>query len=258
MQAAFDDGGDGSASITCVAGYFFRDEVLAPLRLEWRRLLGRRRFHMVDLVHGHEDFADLSDPKRDELAKGLISTIKQFMTVGVAFSVERASYDKYIQEVRDCRHEIGGPYALCARLCLASAARWMEQEEIPTEETTYFFESGNSKQREANEFLSSIIKNPDMDERYRYVTHSFIRKNKLPSLDAADLRAWEWNQQCKRFSGLEDRAARASLKSLCEKPHLAHHFDRDIRIAFVHALLEPFVVPGAGRLARFIKPAANG
>ncbi len=253
MQASFDDGGSGDASILCVAGYFFPDEALTPFKREWRRLLGRRRFHMVDLIHGQGDFRGLDEPEKDKLARGLIAAIKQHMTLGVVVSVERAAYDKYINEAGDLRNQVGSPFALCALLCLGNSARWMEQEDLPPEETIYSFESGNSNQRDANDFLNKIIDNPVMDERYRYVSHAFIKKNKLPSLDAADLLGWEWTQQCKRISGQEQRPARASLKSLCERPHLAEHFDmRNIRIAFAKALLEPFVVPGAGR--RFVRP----
>jgi hypothetical protein len=256
MQASFDDGGPGDSSITCVAGYFLRDEVLAPFREEWHRLLDDRRFHMVDLVHGREDFRDLDRPQLDQLARSLIAAIKKYMTLGIVISVERAAFDECAQEPQDIRSDIGSPYSLCATLCLAYAARWMEQEDILPEETVYFFESGSKNQADANKFLDSISKNPLMDERYRYITHAEVKKNKLPSLDAADLLAWEWTQQCKRIVGQERRPPRASLKSLCEKPHIMAHYNRtNVRVAFAHVFLEPVVVPGAGRdYPIFVKP----
>ncbi|MGA3054355.1 MAG: hypothetical protein ABSD63_09115 [Candidatus Korobacteraceae bacterium] len=244
MQAGFDDGGTGNASITCVAGYFFRDDVLSDFRSEWRRLLNGRRFRMVNLVHGHKDFEDLDEPQRDELARGLIAAIKQHMTLGVVVSVERAAYDKCIAMHGDDIRSVGRPFGLCATLCLGYSARWMEEQQMPPEETIYFFESGSSNQADANKFLNSIPDNSALDERYRYVSHGFIKKNKLAALDAADLLAWEWIQQCKRLSGQEKRPTRASLRSLCERPHVGEHFDgKNMELAFARALLEPFVVP---------------
>ncbi len=246
MQASFDDSGNSDKSLTVVAGYFFRDAVLEPFRDQWRGLLGGRRFHMVDLVHGNEDFADLKELERDTLARALISTIKEYVTLGVVMSLERAAYDRYIQDVKPSG-SLGSPYSLCSMLCLGASAKWMENNEVAPEETVYFFESGNSKQTEANKFLNTITSNPALDQRYRYVSHSFVKKNKLASLDAADLLGWEWTQQCRRFSGQEQRPPRASLRSLCEKPHIGQHFQGgEVRLAFVRALLEPFIVPSMG------------
>lgn len=253
MQASFDDSGNGDQSLTVVAGYFFRDGVLEPFREEWRALLGPRRFHMVDLVHGTGDFADLDETERDRLARALIAAIKAHETLGVAIAVDRAAYDKYIDDDPSLRESVGTPYALCAMLCLADSARWMENNAVPPEETIYFFESGNSKQADANRFLNTITDNSALDERYRYVSHSFVKKNKLATLDAADLLGWEWTQQCRRLSGTEKRSTRASLKSLCEKPHVGQYFQKsDVRLAFVKALLEPYVVPAIG--AQFPRP----
>ena len=206
MQASFDDGGNGDASITCVAGYFFRDAAIPEFKKEWRSLLGARRFHMVDLVHGQEDFEDLSEPERDALARGLIAAIKQHMTLGVAISVERAAYDAYIGEQENLRKGIGSPFAMCAMLCLASSARWTEHEHIPPEETIYSFESGNSNQADANKFLNMVIKNPSMEERYNYVSHSFVKKNRLAS------------SRCSRLAGMGVDATMQAPKWCGETP----------------------------------------
>jgi hypothetical protein len=179
------------------------------------------------------------------------------MTVGVVISVERTAYEKHVDRLDDVRAEVGSPFALCAMLCLGSSASWMEANGIDPEEIIYSFESGNSKQADANKFLDKVIRTPAMEERYHYVSHSFVKKNKLPSLDAADLLGWEWAQHCKRLTGEEHRPVRASLKSLCEKPHIGEHFDEtNVRIAFAKRLLEPFVVPGAH--ARFARPQLEG
>jgi hypothetical protein len=82
-----------------------------------------------------------------------------------------------------------------------------------------------------------------MDIRYRYVSHGFVKKNKLAALDAADLLAWEWMQQCKRITGEEKRPVRASLKSLVEKTHVGIHVSRkNIQLALAMSLMEPYVI----------------
>jgi hypothetical protein len=245
MQASFDDSGNSDKSLMVVAGYFFRDAALAPFNTEWRAALRGRRFHMQDLVHGNGDFADLGKESRAAIGVELIETIKRYATLGVAVSVELEAYHRYIaQSPGDSRRSIGSPYSLCSFLCLATSAHWMEAHDVPPEETVYFFESGNRKQGEADQFLNRIRENPALDQRYRYVSHGFAKKNKLPSLDAADLLGWEWTQQCRRLAGLEKRPTRKSLKSLAEIPHIAEHFQgSEVRLAFVKMLLEPHVVP---------------
>jgi hypothetical protein len=249
MQACFDDGGKGDASTTCVAGYFVRDDALTPFKKACRAVLGPRRFHMVDLVHCKEDFADLDNCQSQDMVRRLVGIIKEHITIGVVISVDRAAYEELITRDPvvngiDMRKTIGSPFTMCAMLCLGYANRWMEENNIPCEETVYYFESGNTRQGEANNFLKTISKNRHMDIRYNYVSHGFVAKNKLTALDAADLLNWEWTQQCKRFSGEEQRSQRQSLKSLLEKPHVGDHFtSKNMRLAFVHALLEPFVLP---------------
>ena len=217
-QASFDDGGSaiGNSPIICVAGYFFCDEVLSPFGREWRGVLNGRRFRMVHLVHGHEDFQGLDVAQRNEMVKSLVGSIKKYMTLGVAISVELKAYKERFPELNgplgDMRREVGSPYALCAKLCLGSAARWMEYNNMPPEETIYSFESGNKS--DLGRFLDSIPKNRALDEQYRFVSSSKVKKNKLPSLDAADLLAWEWGQEGKRISGEKQGPVRKSLKSL--------------------------------------------
>lgn len=254
MQAAFDDSGNSDQSLTVVAGYFFRDDALTPFRNEWRDILAGRRFHMIDLVHGNNDFSNLDKAARAVLSVKLIDSIKRHMTLGSAIALENRSYHKYIAETPEMRESVGSPYAMCAMLCLATSARWMEANNIEPEETVYYFESGNSKQADADSFLNTIQNNPSMDERYRYVSHGFVKKNKLATLDAADLLGWEWTQQCRRMAGDEKRPTRASLKSLTEKPHIGEYFQGvDVHIAFARALLEPYVTVRYGQ--NFVRPS---
>jgi hypothetical protein len=253
MQACFDDGGKGDASLTCVAGYFIRDSELVPFKTAWHNLLGMRRFHMVDLVHGLGDFADLAGGDRAELIKSLIAAIKQHIYLGVVVSVERTAYDEVINNDQgvtlrtngiDLKKTIGSPFSMCAMLSIAIGNRWMEDRDLPREETTYYFESGNCKQGEADNFLKTISKQSSLDVRYNYVAHGFVKKNRLALLDAADLLNWEWTQHCKRLMGEENRPERESLKSLCEVPHVGEHFTRkNIRLAIARRLIENFVVP---------------
>jgi hypothetical protein len=151
MQACFDESGNSNGSVTCVAGYFFRDGDLLQFQRNWREILNGRRFHMVDLVHGHEDFVDCSEPERDAIARNLITAIKEYMTLGVVASIELEAYDKAMAE-HDIRKDVGSPYTMCAMLCLSFAARWMEEEKVLKEDTIYFFEKGNTKRHEADDF----------------------------------------------------------------------------------------------------------
>lgn len=243
MQACFDDGGTGDASITCVAGYFLPDEQLAAFKGKWRELLGPRRFHMVDLVHGYKDFADMSPAERDKLVRGLIETIKQHMTLGVAMSISHAAHESRRDQMNALKVKMRSPFAMAAALCLAESSRWLERSAI-AEEIAYSFETGNRKQGDANNWLAMISNNESMESRYNYVSHGFVKKNRLAALDAADLLGWEWIQECKRLSGAEKRLRRKSLDSLFAIPHLCEHYDeKNIVTAFIKVLLEPYVLP---------------
>jgi len=68
-----------------------------------------------------------------------------------------------------------------------------------------FLREWSQQEADANAFLNKIKDNPAMDERYRYVSHGFVKKNKLATLDAADLLGWEWTQQARRLAGVEKR-----------------------------------------------------
>src|SRR6266566_8238455 len=139
MQAGFDEGGNGNGSITCVAGYFFRDHDLLRFQKQWRGLLKGRPFHMVDLVHGNEAFQGCPEPERDEMARKLIATIKEHMTLGAVVSIDHQAYDKAMAE-HDMRKDVGSPYTMSLMLCLSLAARWMEEKNVPKEDTVFFFE----------------------------------------------------------------------------------------------------------------------
>ena len=253
MQASFDDSGNSDKSLMVVAGFFFRDSALTSFSAEWRHALNGLPFHMKDLVHGHGAFRSLDKEQRASLSIELIATIKRHATLGVAMSLEQGAYVEYLNRHPEVRDVVGSSYAMCSLLCLSAAARWMDETGAPPEETVYFFESGNSKQADANQFLTRMVKHPLVDKRYQYVSHSFVKKNKLPSLDAADLLGWEWTQECRRIMGLETRPTRKSLQALAEVPLLAHHFKKEETVfAFVQTMLEPYVTPTYG--ARFIHP----
>jgi hypothetical protein len=216
LECYFDESGshDGSPAL-CVAGYLFEKEHCKALDLGWKAVLDQYKlpfFHMTDCAHNQWPFDHLSRDECIEAEKAMIALINEHAELGVAIAVNEQDY----WHLFGPNSPGGSPYSFCCWQVLAGIRNWIQKNNFEGE-ISYFFEAGHASQSEANRIMSRIFTDPGLRAGYHYASHSFVDKEKLRPLQTADILAWQWHTQMKRWLK-NDHRRRADFQALAAKP----------------------------------------
>ena len=177
-EAYFDESGSHEDSpFLVVAGYLFERGAAELLAGEWRAMFARFAlpfFRMSSCAHGNGAFEGMSKELRLEVEKLAIALIKKYMTFGAAVSVDM----KHAHLLpRTTLYE--DPYSFVCWYALMAVRRWAAETNF-VGDVAYFFESGHKSQGKAATLMDDIFFNEELREAYRYASHAFADKAKLP------------------------------------------------------------------------------
>jgi Protein of unknown function (DUF3800) len=229
MEAYFDESGtQRGARALCVAGYMFEKSAAIELDEKWRAMLakwGIDHYHTTDCVPdpGWGPFAGWKKEDRIQVSREAIELIKLYHTRGMAISVD-LEYAHLIPRYG----QFTSNYTFACWQALLAVRYWCRDQNYKGE-IAYFFEAGHQSQAEANEIMDRIFTIPELRDQYRYSSHSFVQKKKVPLLQCADILAWHWCNQLQRDKRGEFRLRR-DFGSLVEERHVVSNYDQE-RIA---------------------------
>ncbi len=149
---------DGKPPIFVVGGYLIKSDQARLMERDWRDVLdryGMPYFHMVDVAHGNEDPATLSEGQRIAFQTEIIELIKKYTLYGVVAVVNEETRKKAVHPYPSMQDS----YSMCLGSCVAmmcSAARQSDLG-IPPGEVAFFFEDGHETKKEANRAPDSSI-----------------------------------------------------------------------------------------------------
>lgn len=216
LECYFDESGTHAGSqALCVAGYLFEREACKALDLGWKKILDDYRlpfFHMTDCAHNTPPFDHLSRDECIEAEKAAIALINEHALLGLAIVVNENDYKAMFGD----NSPGGSPYAYCCWQILAGIRVWIKQTNFEGE-IAYFFEAGHDSEGEADALMKRIFKNPELRANYRYAAHSFVDKVKVRPVQTADILAWQWATQMKRWLK-DDHRMRLDFQALAAKP----------------------------------------
>jgi hypothetical protein len=216
LECYFDESGshDGSP-VLCVAGYVFEKSNCKALDLGWKAVLDRYRlpfFRMSACAHNQRPFDHLSRDECIEVEKAMISLVNEHALLGLAVAVNEQDYAHLFEG----ENPGGSPYSFCCWQILAGIRNWINKTDFQGQ-ISYFYEAGHASKPEANKLMHRIFSNRDLRAGYRYASHAFADKQQLRPLQAADMLAWQWGTQMKRWLK-NDHQMRADFRALLEKP----------------------------------------
>jgi hypothetical protein len=216
LECYFDESGShGGSQALCLAGYVFEKENCKTFDLGWKQVLDQFRlpyFRMSACAHMQRPFDHLTREETIEVEKAMIALINEHAMLGLAITVNEADYTHFFGP----NNPAGGPYSFCCWQILAGIQNWISKNKFEGE-ISYFYEAGHASQPEANRIMNRIFSHPRLRARYHYASHTFADKTKLRPLQAADLLAWQWNTQMKRWLK-NDHRIRADFQALAAKP----------------------------------------
>lgn len=215
VETYFDESGTHQGSkVLCLAGYVVESEAGKRLSDDWALMLERYGlpfFHMVDCVHGRPPFDGLTRKEQDEAERSAIRIMRTHINQCFVVSLMPEVFDRYVP----ASPLIGSPYSVCIHACLGAAQAWADINAYRGD-IAYFFESGHQSQSEANRIMTKIFSVPALRDKQRYVAHTFADKRKVFPLQAADIIAWLWNNECKRKMDTSRPQRRRDLNALMQ------------------------------------------
>jgi Protein of unknown function (DUF3800) len=216
LECYFDESGSHAGSpVLCVAGYVFEQEHCKALDLGWKQVLDRYHlpfFHMTSCAHKNWPFDHLSRDDCIDAQKAMIGLINEHALFGVAMAINERDYVAMFGEDSPG----GSPYSFCCWQILAGIRAWIDRTNFQGE-IAYFFESGHDSEGEADALMKRIFKDRGLSNGYRYAAHAFVDKQKVRPVQTADILAWHWATQMKRWLG-NDHSMRADCRALMSKP----------------------------------------
>lgn len=204
-----------------VAGYLWPFDNWQKLEKTWRRVLkdsGLDFFHMTDYAT-HEGLYKNWTPKQHlAVITRLIESITNTATLGVSVAVAMDDYNQLDSEIKAKAH-LRSPYLFAASWCMGRLARWLEDQGI-SETVAYIFEAGDKGQGLLNQAVVKLSSSSTFRRTMRIYSVNFEEKRNRPSLQAADILAYETGKQTIRRLGFETRPIRKSLVALLQGvPH---------------------------------------
>jgi Protein of unknown function (DUF3800) len=216
LECYFDESGShhGSPAL-CVAGYIMEKEHCKALDVGWKRVLDQYRlpyFRMSSCAHRQKPFDHLLPEECIDAEKAMIALINEHALLGLAVAVNEQDY----WHLFGPNSPGGSPYSFCCWQILAGIKSWIQKNNFDGE-ISYFYEAGHASKSEANRIMNRIFSNSELRASYHYSTHTFADKEKLRPLQAADILAWQWHTQMKRWLK-NDHRMRADFQALAAKP----------------------------------------
>jgi hypothetical protein len=206
----FFDESERKGGIFCVAGYAFLPRQARKFIKEWKPLFEPYGgFHMKDLVHERNGFANISDTRRDHLLKEAVRIVNQTMQLGVAVSCPLDEIMLHSQEVRAFKHA----YPICCYLSMVNLVSLMVDLNLDRD-VYYTFEAGHPYESDARNFIDAIVRNHQLKLDFRHAGDAFLPKRGAVPLQAADLLAWEWAKCQDETLEQHLRPLRKSLRAL--------------------------------------------
>lgn len=222
-EAYFDDSGAPDEPFPmCLGGYVFKPGMANALAPEWKAMLDLRGldyFRMSECAHGEGQFARLSAHERDEVAREAIALTIKYADRGVAISIDA-------EVAADMRGGSiwGNTYSFLCGQTVFAIQQWAHQIGFDGD-VAYFFESGTKGYAQAIEALG-LIQQSDGERKYRIGSVALVDKKKSAAVQCADLIAWHWLQQNKRWAAGKS-GRRADFKALSNGVFVqANHYDR--------------------------------
>ncbi len=152
-----------------------------------------------------------------------------YATSGIVVSVAPSSYEKIMP-----KHAlVGDAYTFCATGCFHAVRAWCDTHQYQ-KKIAYIFESGAASQSAANNIMALKVSSPKGKQAYRYQSHSFLLKEDSTPLQAADILAWHWRDQCLRASS--DTDIHPDFVPLIDERTIVWHFNDDALHEFAEAV----------------------
>lgn len=191
-----------SSPAIVIAGWLAPDEQWERFSENWNELLRRYNltlFHMNQFESRRKQFASLNNGERRNLMFSLVKLISIRTSQGIACVINKKDYNEEVPA--ELSSEVGGPYFLCANLCLESIREWAEGRSH-TDPINFAFEKGAEYGGQVREAFERVKKKrPDFAQKYRIGEVAFLEKRSAP-VQAADLLAYEvWKDYCNDLSG---------------------------------------------------------
>ena len=211
IEAYFDESGSHEgAPILCIGGYLFERDKCIEFDAAWREMLSDFQlpfFHMAACEAGEKPFDTTPVELRTAIVKRASKTINKSMTYGLAIAVNESDYNRIMP-----RHPlIGSAYSFIAKHAFNAVRVWADRVNYYGP-VSYFFESGHAHQAEADRIMHEHAQAPAVALGARYASHSFLKKQDSPALQAADLLAWHFSDNWAR--NLRGELSRDSFVSL--------------------------------------------
>ena len=233
IEAYFDESGTHAGSpFLCVAGYLFESRNCREFDADWRTMLADFDlpfFHRAPCEIGEPPFDKLDHVLRRAIRNRAARIIMEHVTFGIVVSVALASYEKIMPKHR----LVGDPYTFCANGCFQAAKVWGDTSGYRGK-IAYFFEAGAASQSAANNIMALKAARPEGRKAYRYQSHSFLLKEESTPLQAADILAWHWRDQCLRASN--DAEVHPDFVSLIDDRTKVWHFEDNELHKFAEAV----------------------
>jgi hypothetical protein len=224
IKSFFDESYDND--VLCVAGYIFTSPNARKLDEDWKRMLLRFRlpfFRMSACNSGTAPFDHLTKDECIAVQTEAIALIGKYAAYGCAVTVDQKAFWRIIGKDGFVR----SPYEFCAWQILTAVLSWMD-DRPGNWGTAFFFESGHQHQGLANTLIKRLFADESFVSRYRYKSHSFIDKDAVRPIQAADLLSWQWFKDYTRRKNGATKS-RADCAALVEgTPHRVLHVDEAI------------------------------
>lgn len=207
VEAHFDESGTHAKEIT-IAGYLFESDRVPEFCDRWNAVLneyGLPYLHMVDFAPGVNEYAHLkNDPiTRSAIQTRLMRVLRRYSVNGIVINMENDTNRRGKSYFKACER--------AARTVITWANNTTYDGNI-----AYFFERGATGQGLLDEFFARLDDSQRKD--FRCVSHSFLEKAGNPTVQAADLLAWLYQNYTKRRKKRD--LARLNLRYLLRTPHL--------------------------------------
>jgi len=216
LTSYHDDSGDGQM-VFCVVGCLAPLAVWQRLQWRWQRVLddpriigvgpdGAKRFHAVDIEHGHECFANIEKvSERQEIWSRFIAIAESLRIYTVATVIDVRAWNA----ARDCFVEFWGPdaspYFLAFQHQIQTMAAFVN-DQPPCEKIQFIFDRQTGEERNADDVFHAtrrdLLRFPDASRFSQ--TLSFGPSYEYPGLQVADMFAYEVKRVVQRMYGVKD------------------------------------------------------
>jgi hypothetical protein len=214
-----DSGSAGDQPVVAAGGYVIKTEQMPRLEKNWRELLEREGlkepFRMSEAESLVGQFSGWDKPRKDRLVSNLIGILKLRMLRIVASVLVVSDFNDIVSG--DSRQKIGGPFSLCAGVCIICLSNWLQTSDYYRSELVdVFFEKGTSFANRLIELYMKATTYERLRTKHKINTIAAIPKGSTPLLEPADLIAYEVFKYHKHRLAEPRRKIRTSLSALLE------------------------------------------